>query len=253
MVLLAELLVRLVAELELERIRRRGHLELEQVNGRQGGVQLLLLLLVLLLELLLVVVEELLLVVVEVLLRDVVEVLLVLLLLLELLLLLLLLRRLLRVLQLVQVGVRNAAHDLHPFRPVALVHGAKLVAAAAHPVSADGLQLHANVETLLEAAVGAALSLRLVDVTTPVGHTGVHLLVLHGALEEALAALAGEQSVVVAAGLVERLVGESSNRLAEWPRELGAAKLTSLCRRKPDIALRCTPLCPSSRPAFCDI
>lgn len=51
----------------------------------------------------------------------------------------------------------------------------------------------------MEAAVGAALSLRLVDMTTSVGHTGVHLLVLHSALEEALTALTGEQSIVIAA------------------------------------------------------
>lgn len=36
----------------------------------------------------------------------------------------------------------------------------------------------------------------------PLRHTGVDLLVLHGALEEALAGLAGEQAVVVAAHLV---------------------------------------------------
>ena len=63
-------------------------------------------------------------------------------------------------------------------------------------------QLHADVETLLEAAVGAALPLGLVDDTAAVRHAGVHLLVLHRPLEEALAGLAGEQAVVVPGHLV---------------------------------------------------
>lgn len=39
----------------------------------------------------------------------------------------------------VLVRARDAAHDLHPFRPVALVHRAKLVAAATHSVGANSL------------------------------------------------------------------------------------------------------------------
>ena len=62
-------------------------------------------------------------------------------------------------------------------------------------------ELHADVETLLESAVGAALPLRLVDDAGAVGHARVHLLVLHGALEEALARLARQQAVVVPAHL----------------------------------------------------
>ena len=62
-------------------------------------------------------------------------------------------------------------------------------------------QLHPHVETLLEATVGAALPLGLVDNTAAVRHAGVHLLVLDGALEEALAGLAGEEAVVVAGHL----------------------------------------------------
>ena len=62
-------------------------------------------------------------------------------------------------------------------------------------------KLHADVETLLESAVGAALPLRLVDDAGAVGHARVHLLVLHGALEEALARLARQQAVVVPAHL----------------------------------------------------
>lgn len=62
-------------------------------------------------------------------------------------------------------------------------------------------KLHPDIETLLESAVGAALALRLVDDTVAVRHAGVHLLVLDGPLEEALAGLAGEEAVVVAGHL----------------------------------------------------
>lgn len=94
------------------------------------------------------------------------------------------------------------AHDLEPFRPVPLVHGPELVAAAAHPVSADSLELHANVKTFLEATIGTSLPLGLVNVAAAIRNARVHLLVLHCSLEEALAAFAGEQAVVVAADLV---------------------------------------------------
>ncbi len=60
---------------------------------------------------------------------------------------------------------------------------------------------HADVQTLLEPAVGTALPLRLVYDAALVRHTRVHLLVLHGALEESLARLAGQQAVVVAGHL----------------------------------------------------
>lgn len=92
----------------------------------------------------------------------------------------------------------DAAHYLHPFGPVALIHGAELVSAAAHSVRANGLQFHAYVQTLLEATVRTSFPLGLVDVTTAIGHTRVDLLVLDRALEEALAALAGQQTVVIA-------------------------------------------------------
>lgn len=39
----------------------------------------------------------------------------------------------------------DASHDLHSFCPIALVHGAELVAAAAHSVGPNGLQFHANI------------------------------------------------------------------------------------------------------------
>ena len=65
-------------------------------------------------------------------------------------------------------------------------------------------ELHADVETLLEPAVGAALPLRLVDDAGAVGHARVHLLVLHGPLEEPLARLARQQAVVVPAHLQDR-------------------------------------------------
>lgn len=63
-------------------------------------------------------------------------------------------------------------------------------------------QFHADLEALLEAAVGTPLPLGLVYVAASVGHTRVHLLVLHGPLEEALAGLAGEKTVVVTGHLV---------------------------------------------------
>ena len=78
-------------------------------------------------------------------------------------------------------------------------------------------KLHADVETLLESAVGAALPLRLVDDAGAVGHARVHLLVLHGALEEALARLARQQAVVVPAHLVP---AHGAQLLAELPQPL---------------------------------
>ncbi len=63
-------------------------------------------------------------------------------------------------------------------------------------------ELHSDFETLLKTAVGTAFALRLVDVAGPIGDTLVDLLVLDGSLEESLARLAGEQSVVVARDLV---------------------------------------------------
>jgi hypothetical protein len=103
----------------------------------------------------------------------------------------------------VVVAVRaDATHDLHPLGPIALVHGPELVSAAAHPIRADGLQLHADIETLLETTIRTSFPLRLVDVTSAIGHTRVDLLVLNRPLEEALAAFAGQQAIVVAAHLV---------------------------------------------------
>ena len=73
-------------------------------------------------------------------------------------------------------------------------------------------QLHADVHTLLEPAVGTPLPLGLVNDATPLRHAGVDLLVLHGPLEEALAGLAGEEAVVVAGHLgrcsQEKLIGK---------------------------------------------
>lgn len=64
------------------------------------------------------------------------------------------------------------------------------------------LQFHAHLEALLESTVGTTLALCLIDVTGSFGDAGVDLLVLHGALEEALAGLAGEQAIMIAAHLV---------------------------------------------------
>lgn len=99
----------------------------------------------------------------------------------------------------VAVGA-DASHDLHPLRSIALVHGPELVSAASHAVSPDSLQFHANIQALLETTVGTPFPLRLVNVTTPVGHTRVDLLVLNRPLEETLATFASQQAVVVAAG-----------------------------------------------------
>ncbi len=92
--------------------------------------------------------------------------------------------------------------DLLLERSAAAVQGSELVAAAAHSILAHRLELHAHLEALLEAAVGAALALMLVYLTRLLVHARVQLLVLHGALEEALAGLAREQAVVEAAHLV---------------------------------------------------
>ena len=64
-------------------------------------------------------------------------------------------------------------------------------------------QLHPNVETFLESAVRASLPLRLINNTVPVRHTGVDLLVLDCPLEESLAGLAGEETVVVSGHLIK--------------------------------------------------
>ena len=62
-------------------------------------------------------------------------------------------------------------------------------------------KLHPNVKAFLESAVRTSLPLCLVDDTVPVGHAGVHLLVLNCSLEESFAGLTGQQTVVVAGHL----------------------------------------------------
>lgn len=64
------------------------------------------------------------------------------------------------------------------------------------------LQFHAHLEALLESTVGTTFALSLIDVTGSFRDAGVDLLVLHGALEEALAGFAGEQAVMITAHLV---------------------------------------------------
>lgn len=54
----------------------------------------------------------------------------------------------------------------------------------------------------MEPTVGTTFALCLIDVTGSFRDAGVDLLVLHGALEEALAGFAGEQTVMIAAHLV---------------------------------------------------
>ena len=62
-------------------------------------------------------------------------------------------------------------------------------------------QHHPLLQALLEAAELAAVALGLVYLTVAVRHAGVDPLVLHRALEESLAALAGDDAVVEPGGL----------------------------------------------------
>ena len=62
-------------------------------------------------------------------------------------------------------------------------------------------QHHPLLQALLEAAELAAVALGLVDLAVAVGHAGVDPLVLHRALEEALAALTCDDAVVEPGGL----------------------------------------------------
>ena len=73
---------------------------------------------------------------------------------------------------------------------VKVVHGTR-VASPWHPVLAHGGKHHAHLKALLEAAVLASVPLGFVDLTVVVGHTRVHTLVLHSALEEAFASERG--------------------------------------------------------------
>ena len=59
-------------------------------------------------------------------------------------------------------------------------------------------KLHSNIKAFLEPAVGTSLPLRLVDDTIPVSNAGVDLLVLDCSLEEPLARLTSQQTVVIA-------------------------------------------------------
>lgn len=82
------------------------------------------------------------------------------------------------------------------------VERSELVSAAAHPILAHRLQFHAHLQALLESTVGASLPLMLVNLTLLLVDARVELLVLYGSLEEALARLAREQTVVKAAHFV---------------------------------------------------
>lgn len=84
----------------------------------------------------------------------------------------------------------------------ASIERSELVATATHTVLAHRLELHAHLQALLETAVGAAFALLFVDLTRLLVHARVEFLVLHGALEEAFARLACEQTVVEAAHFV---------------------------------------------------
>lgn len=67
---------------------------------------------------------------------------------------------------------------------------------------APTLPSHSHLETFLESAVLALVPVVLVDGTVPVAPARVRQVPADAALEEGLAALAGELTVVLAAGLV---------------------------------------------------
>ena len=76
-------------------------------------------------------------------------------------------------------------------------------AAAAVAIFADGVDAHARLDALLEAARGAAFAIVRRDVALAVARvTREHFFVLHGALEEAFARLARERAVVEATDFV---------------------------------------------------
>ncbi len=84
---------------------------------------------------------------------------------------------------------------------VEVVHGAR-IASTRHAILPHRRQHHSLAEALLKATVLTAVSLLLRNQTLPVGDAGVHALVLHRPLEEALATLAGDDAVVEAGGAV---------------------------------------------------
>ena len=63
-------------------------------------------------------------------------------------------------------------------------------------------QFHADVHTLLEPAVGTPFPLCLVDDAAPIRHASIDLFILNSAFEEAFAALACEEAVVVPTNFV---------------------------------------------------
>lgn len=99
----------------------------------------------------------------------------------------------------VKCGAGNGAHNLHSLGSISFVHRPELVAAAAHSIRPNRLKFHPDPKTLLKTTVGTAFPLRLVNVAVAIGDAGVQFLVLHRPLEEALAAFASEQSIVIAA------------------------------------------------------
>lgn len=59
------------------------------------------------------------------------------------------------------------------------------------------LKFHSDFQALLETAVGTPFALSFVDVAASLRDARIHLLVLNGALEEALAGLARQKTVVI--------------------------------------------------------
>lgn len=65
-----------------------------------------------------------------------------------------------------------------------------------HSVLANRLQNHTLFDTLLKSAVLAAIALRLRDLASAISHTGVNSPVLDSALEETLASLASNNTIM---------------------------------------------------------
>ena len=63
-------------------------------------------------------------------------------------------------------------------------------------------KFHSDVQTFLESAVWASFPLCLVDDAAPISHASIDLFILNSAFEEAFAALACEESIMVATNLV---------------------------------------------------
>ena len=109
---------------------------------------------------------------------------------------------------------------------IQIINGAR-IASTGHSVFADSGQNHSLSKTLLEPTILAAIALLLRYDALAVGHTRVHALVLHRALEEALTALARDDAVVKTCGSV--LANHANHLLRVW---LGVHRLNHQFSRR---------------------